>query len=60
MLQVDRQSAKPGAKLEAGELQSVDGDRGQPGERDLQGVVVQQRNAQKRQRKKDEIDRDAE
>ncbi|WP_363319312.1 hypothetical protein [Accumulibacter sp.] len=41
MLQVDRQSAKPGAKLEAGELQSVDGDRGQPGERDLQGVVVQ-------------------
>jgi len=41
MLQVDRQSTEPGAKLEAGEQQFVNGDRGQPGQRDLQGVVVQ-------------------
>ena len=52
--------AQAGAGLEAGEDELVDDDGREPGQRDLQRVVVEQRDAEQRQREQDEIDRDAE
>ena len=46
------------AFLEAGEAQLVGGDGGKAGQRDLQRVVVEQRDAQQRQCEQDEIERE--
>ena len=51
--------AKPGPVFESGEEQLVDGDGRKPGQRDLQRVVMKERDAQQRQPKQDEVDRDA-
>ena len=51
---------RPGAELEAGEAELVDDDGGEPGQRHLQRVVVEEGDAQQRQREQDEIDGNAE
>ena len=52
--------ARPVPELEAREGELVDDDGGEAGQRHLQRVVVEQRDAQQRQREQDEIDGDAE
>ena len=44
------------AELESGEGKFVDDDGGEPGLRDRQRVTMEQRHAEQRQRKQDEID----
>jgi hypothetical protein len=60
VLHVQREPGEPGAKLEARENQLVEYNCGKTGERDLQGLVVEHRDAEQRQREQDEIDRNAE
>ena len=60
MLHVQREPAEPAAELEPGEPELVDDDRRQAGERDLQRMVVEQRDPEQRQREQDEVDRNAE
>ena len=59
VLQVRGEARQAGAVLEAGEAELVERDGGKPGQRHLQRVVVEQRDAEQRQREQDEIDRDA-
>ena len=51
---------KPRAGLKRREEQLVQRDHGEPGERDLQRVVMEERDAKQRQREEDELDRDPE
>ena len=60
VLHVQREAGEPGAELEAGEDELVERDRRKPGQRDLQRVMMKQRDAEQRQREQDEIDGDAE
>ena len=57
---MQRKSAEAGAELEAGEGELVGDDGGETGERDLQGVPVEEGDAQQRRREEDEIDGNAE
>ena len=57
--QVQRASpAMPGPSLKPVNSELVSRDDGEAGQRDLQRVVVEQRDAQQRQREQDEVDRD--
>jgi hypothetical protein len=60
VLHVQHEAGEADAEFEAGENQLVEDDRGQPAERDLQRLVMENRDADERQRKQDEIDRDTE
>ena len=60
VLHVQGEAGQPGAELEAGEDELVDDDRGEPGERDLQRLVMQDGDADQRQREQDEVDRNPE
>ena len=60
MLHVQRKTAETGAGLEAGEGELVEDDRREAGERDLERVVMEDRDAEQRQREQDEVDRNAE
>ena len=60
MLHVQREARETGAEFEAGEDELVERYRGQSGQRDIERVVVEQRDAEQRQAEQDEIDRDAE
>ena len=59
MRHVLAEAAKPGAEFESGEGELVDDDGGEPGQRHRQRVVVEQRDAEQRQREQDEIDGDS-
>ena len=59
MLEMQRQTGQPVAGLETGEHQLVQGDRCQAAEADVQGVVVEQGDAQQGEREEDELERDA-
>ena len=59
MPQVPGQAGQAGAVLEAGEAELVERDGGEAGQRHLQRVVVEERDAEQRQREQDEVDRDA-
>ena len=60
VLHVQREAGEPGAEFEAGENELVERDGRKPGQRDVERVVVEQRDAEQRQAEQDEIDRDAE
>ena len=60
VLHVQRETAEARPELEAGEAELVGDDGGEPGQRHLQRVVVEQRDAEQRQREQDEVDGDAE
>ena len=57
MLHVQSESGKARAELEAGEGELVDENGRETGERDLQSLVMEDRNADQRQREQDEVDR---
>ena len=57
---MQRKSAEAGAGLEAGEGELVGDDGGEADKRDLQGVTVEEGDAQQRQGEQDEIDGNAE
>ena len=57
---VGRQAAEAGARLEAGEDELVEDDGREAGERDLQRVAVEERDAGERQTEQHEVDRHAE
>jgi len=58
MTKMADESGEAVACLEAGKDQLVQGDRDHAGQADIERVVVEQRDAQQRQREKDEIERD--
>ena len=60
VLQVLDETRDAGARLEPGECELVEGDGRQPDQRHPQRVMVEQRHAEQRQRKQDEIDRNPE
>ena len=60
VLHVQREAGEAGAEFEAGEDQLVERDDRKPGQRDVQRVMVEQRDAQQRQAEQDEIDGNAE
>ena len=60
MVHVPHEAFEAGAGLEAGEAELVEDDDRQPGQRDLQRVAVENRDADQRQRKEDEIEGNAE
>ena len=60
VLHVQREAGEASAELEAGEDELVDDDGGEPGERHLQRLVVEDRDADQREREQDEVDRNAE
>ena len=60
MVHLQRQAAEARTEPEAGEEQLVDGDHCESRQRDLQCLVVEDRNAEQRQPEQDEVDRDAE
>jgi hypothetical protein len=51
MLHVEREAKEPGAEFEAGERELVERDRGKAGQRDLQRVMMKQRDPEQGQRK---------
>ena len=57
---MQRKAAEAGAELEAGEGELVGDDGGEAGERDLQGVLMEEGDAQQRRGEQDEIDGNAE
>ena len=60
MLHVECEAGESGARLEAGERKLVERDRRKTGKRDGKRVVMKDGNAEQRQAKQDEVDRDAE
>ena len=60
MVHLQHKAAEALALPEPGEEQLVDGDHREPGERDLQRLVMEDRDAEQRQAEQDEVDRDAE
>ena len=60
VLDVQRKAAEAGAGFESRERELVEDDGGEAGERDLERAVMEQRDAEQRQRKQDEVDRNAE
>ncbi len=59
VVQMREQTGNAAARLEPGKGQLVRGDDGEPGQADPERVMVEQRDAEERQREEDEIDRDA-
>ena len=57
MRHVVTEAGDAGAVFEAGEDQLVDDDGREPGQRDGQRVVMEQRDAEQREREQDEIER---
>src|SRR5688572_22802127 len=55
---VKRESAQPGAGLEAGEGELVEHDRGEAGQRDGEDMAMEKRDAQQRQREQHKLERD--
>ena len=60
VLHVQAEAGEPGAGLETGEDQLVEHDRGKARQRDLQRLVMEESDADQRQREQDEVDGDAE
>ena len=60
MVHLQHEAAETLALPEAGEEQLVDGDHREPGQCDLQRLVMEDRDAEQRQAEQDEVDRDAE
>ncbi len=54
------EAGEAGAEFETGKEELVEGDRREPAKRDLQCLVVEDRDAKQRQAEQDEIDRNAE
>ena len=59
VLHVQGETGEPRAGLEAGERQLVDDDRRKPGQRNLQGLVMEDRDPDQRQAEQDEVDRNS-
>ena len=60
VVHLQHEAAETLALPEPGEEQLVDGDHRKPGQRDLQRLVMEDRDAEQRQAEQDEINRDAE
>ena len=60
VVHLQHETAESLALPEPGEEQLVDGDHREPGQRDLQRLVMKDRDAEQRQAEQNEIDRDAE
>ena len=60
VLHLQRKAAQSLALSEPGEEQLVDGDHGEPGQRNLQRLVMEDGDAEQRQAEQNEINRDAE
>ena len=60
MVHLQHKAAQPLTLSEPGEEQLVDGDHREPGQRNLQRLVMEDRDAEQRQAEQNEINRDAE